>query len=109
VTADNWALCPRCEKKRLDAAEAAVKVAQAKCDDAYGKVTSADFLLLHGALTTAQNALQALTDTPDRQEFHTLREDYEVGVWDSELFVSYKGNCKDCGLKVEFKHTEAVA
>lgn len=55
MSADNWATCPRCEAKRLAAAEKAVESAQAKCDEAYGKVN------------------------------------------------------KDCDLKVEFRHTEAVA
>lgn len=43
----------------------------------------------------------------ERQEF---REDYEQGVMpDGEYFVSYSGQCRVCGFRHEFKHSQDLS
>jgi hypothetical protein len=39
---------------------------------------------------------------------YTFREDYEIGLFNDELFISYTGECQDCGFRVTFKHTKSV-
>jgi hypothetical protein len=107
--ADNWALCPRCAKQRLDTAREILSAAEKARDEAYGKVDQQEFIRLDRAVTDAEAAKQALLDDHDRTEFRTLRENYEVGVFDSELFISYSGGCQTCGLAVKFQHEEPVS
>lgn len=38
-----------------------------------------------------------------------LREDWEVGIYGDELFISYAGECRSCDFDKRFKHTENVS
>jgi len=38
----------------------------------------------------------------------TLREDYEIGIFQGEFSVEYCGQCSECGFKFEFKHSEKI-
>lgn len=35
-----------------------------------------------------------------------FREDYEIGMYDDEFFVSYRGACRECGHRYFFDHTD---
>jgi len=85
VSADNWAVCPRCTARRLTE----VARLQGKADAAYGVVSVAEFDALRSAAEEMRN---------QRPE-PTFREDYEFyGVEDGILHISYSGGCKVCGL-----------
>lgn len=95
MSADNWAICPKCilikeqEKKELSA----------EIDAAYGRVSQQDYLdmVARGKIVTPLEP--------------TLREDYWIGLDEDNpvMFeVSYAANCSECGFKTEFHHTEIV-
>ena len=88
MSADNWAVCPRCVKQ----ARAAEAKALAKVMATYGKVPVEEFD-------------RARADIPDLdpEKFRTFREDYEIyGAEDGTVKVSYSGGCDTCGLSLNF-------
>lgn len=99
MSADNWAVCPRCLYEAKKRKAAAVEAAAAL----YGKVPAEEF-------DERRQAADAVDVDPEH--FRTFREDYEQGVSDptgadpdrAEYFVSYGGACSVCGLEHEFKH-----
>jgi hypothetical protein len=92
VSADNWAVCPRClARERAAAEELAVLAAEA-----YGKVPVEEWQAMNAT------ALEAI---PDPEAFGTFREDYEFyGAGEGEVVAVYKGECQTCGLAVDFRH-----
>ena len=105
MSADNWAICPKCykEAKKLD--EEYAKSVTEK----YGKIPLEEFQKL--------NAEYQHLKTPHVTKLkETFREDYEMGVgfyengsYGRDKFnVSYKGACEVCNFTVTFKHQEAL-
>ena len=98
MSADNWAICPRCKSKRVKAADAA----QRKADDAYGKVDVEEFDRLRSE--ARRMAAEAISESHD---YRTFREDYEIyGAEDGEVVIRYSGGCTRCDLSltVESEH-----
>lgn len=87
MSADNWAVCPKCWEDRNREQEKL----QTKVDEAYGKVTSKEYLAM----------LHRLENPPKLE--NTLREEYELGILDGEFYVRYKGSCRVCGFSYEYK------
>ena len=88
MSADNWAICPRClgvdPKKR--------KVLK----DSYGKIPMEQYLEL-------------LEDNKeDDREKSTLREDYEIGIWDNNFMVEYRATCIVCGFTYKYNYKEVI-
>jgi hypothetical protein len=96
MSADNWTACPRCNRNQIEQ----LKQEATKVQDMYGKVDRATYM---AAIEKFHEAEQALP-----RHDYTFREDYEIGVIDDELFISYTGRCKNCGFVVQFKHTKSV-
>ena len=96
MSADNWAVCPRCKKVRAtDLADIERRVAES-----YGTVPVEEFDAARDRLAEAQAA-------PVER---TFREDYEVGVEeDGEFYVIYRGGCRECGLTHEYRYTDQLA
>lgn len=91
MSADNWAICPRCKLNE----ENAIKALDYKIEQDYGKVSIDDFIVMR---LEAQQRREAL---PNRMA--TFREDYEIyGAEDGAIEVNYRGSCKDCGLTMKF-------
>lgn len=86
MSADNWAICPRCR----DTAQAEHDERLAAAMALYGVVPLAEF-----------EAARAAADTPfDEEQFRTFREDYEFwGVATGTLTVDYLGACGKRGLQ----------
>lgn len=84
MSADNWAICPWCAKRRQ------AKIEQAEA--LYGKVPREDF----------EAALAAAMSPQER----TFREDYEIYGADSggTVKIGYSGHCQVCGLGTDFTH-----
>jgi hypothetical protein len=97
--ADNWAICPKCERERDEMLAAQEKEVNAM----YGRAPADEYLKALAKL----HADQQEVDTDDRL-LRTLREDYEIGVLGDELVIVYNGGCKNCGLRVTFRHTKPV-
>ena len=87
MSADNWAYCPKCKVAELKK--------EASLDEtirqSYGKISSEKYLEL---LQKRQNPVGLEC---------TLREDYNIGIYDGEFYVSYSGSCQKCDFKKAFK------
>ena len=94
MSADNWAICPRC----LHFAEAQKTALEKKANAAYGKIGVAQYL-----------ALKEKAEKPiDKEILRTFREDFELGMSsDGQFAVSYSGSCQ-CGFKYSFKHEQQI-
>ena len=95
MSADNWAVCPRCEKKR----QAKIRETEAEVTAAYGKVSVDKFDAMRESLAELRTA----------EPVQTFREDYEVtGAEDGVVVVSYSGHCRVCRLACTFRHEEPL-
>ena len=102
MSADNWAMCPRCKANREDAAglahETAIK--------SYGKVSVTEFDELRDE---ADRLSELINNPPGAGQGRTFREDWEIcGAEDGEVFVSYRGACQTCGLSLKFEHVHPL-
>lgn len=94
MSADNWAVCPRCKKK----AESAKDSKHAATMEAYGKVPADQWRKMY------QETFEDIELEP------TLREDYEIHMSeDGEFFVSYSGRCTACDFVHKFRHEDKVS
>ena len=93
MSADNWAICPKCNAAKIAAKEKQLLDAGAS----YGKVEPAEYLRM----------LEAANKPIDSES--TLREDYEIEVdTNGEFSVDYRCLCNDCKFAFRYKHSEAV-
>lgn len=92
MSADNWAICPKCTEKALKNKV----VASAKAKQAYGKVSADEYLEL------------IKTANIEYEPEYTLREDYELGIFDGEFYVNYHGNCQICGFNFKHSYKEVI-
>lgn len=91
MSADNWAICPRCLDRAYAEWSARLQVAA----DAYGKVPPDEYERLRS---------EALVPI-DEETFRTFREDYEFyGAKEGTIKAVYKGRCQTCDVGVEFEH-----
>lgn len=91
MSANNWTICPKCEAEESKNAKEFSK----KVEEAYGKVPVNEYLKMRE---------QYIEPTLDS----TLREDYEVGVWEGVFEVSYRCYCNICGYSFEYKHKQQL-
>lgn len=91
MSADNWAVCPRCWAR-----------AKAKADDEAETVRS-----LYGTVPVEEfDELRAGLVRPDPEDYATFREDYEFyGADEGEVTAEYKGHCNVCDLGAELHHS----
>lgn len=94
MSADNWAVCPKCkaehERSKAEFAE--------RVEESYGKVPAAKWEEMKLQLAEFDKPLEA-----------TFREDYEQGVdEDGEYSCSYHGGCRVCNCEHLFKITQKV-
>lgn len=95
MSANNWTTCPKCKRKKEDAAERLRKKALA----AYGTVSAGQYADMLGMARDAKEVpLQ-----------NSMREDYELGV-DSEgrFSIAYRANCTACGFIFDYDRTETA-
>jgi hypothetical protein len=83
MSADNWGVCPQCEKNIRETRKSL-----------YGQVTESEYL--------------RLVDKGKMLE-STLREDYEIGIdQDGEFYVSYLGHCDMCGFEFSYEYKQQL-
>ena len=96
MSADNWAVCPRCARRHRDK----LRAGAAKVAEAYGKVSVEEW--------DRMRAEQA--EREDVGIDASFREDYEFyGAEDGSVVASYSGCCVHCGLSLSFTNTHDIA
>lgn len=88
MSADNWAVCPKCQADR----DAELAAAREVVTRAYGKVPIDEFDRLRRELADdeARNAGQ-------QNSYRTFREDYEIyDTRNGQVKIEYEGRCTDC-------------
>ncbi len=92
MSANSWAVCPKCLKIAKAQKEAEIK----ELKDSYGKVSMERY-----------NGLKIEADQPLLDSEETLREDYEIFMsFGGKLEVDYSCHCDKCGFKHIFTHEE---
>ena len=86
MSADNWAMCPKCERLDREKFEQASKDAT----EAYGKEPQEEYL---ARLETLKNWPRLTSN---------LREDYDLGISSHVFRVSYSASCSQCKFKYSF-------
>ena len=90
MSADNWAICPKCKDKAIKAYEARVLGLAEK----YGKIPPEEYI-------------KASRDVHNVEELEeTLREDYEFYLDDNGMFHAVY--CAGCDFSFEFKETKTA-
>jgi len=92
MSADNWAICPKC-KKKVEQARADLL---SRVETDYGKIAADEYLAL------VERSKQPL------EIEHTLREDWETGIRQGEFRVFYGAHCETCGFSHEFEHRQPL-
>jgi hypothetical protein len=93
MSADNWAVCPRC----LHSAKSWLEAKKAEVRERYGRITIEEW----AELSTM------LDEEVDEDAVRTFREDYEFyGAETGTLEISYRGECTKCGLKHEHEDSK---
>lgn len=96
MSADNWAICPKCNPPKRLADE------RSKLESLYGKISLEDFQTRQAALQLKGSALQCEGDS-------SLREDFHIGTSEQGVFeISYGCSCSRCGFEFSFKHKEKI-
>jgi hypothetical protein len=85
----NWDVCPKCWDVAMDEF----------------RKKHADVMALYGTVPVNEfDAARDALEPPVKQDFRTFREDYEIyGAETGLLQVSYRGNCKRCGIVLKFE------
>jgi len=93
MSADNWAICPRCkleEQRRYDLQLREVATA-------YGRLPAEEY----------ESMREALRNRPELAT--TLREDYESFITEGgRFYISYTGACQACAFRHVFKVDEQL-
>jgi len=92
MIADNWAICPQCQ---IIAVQRQAEEEQ-ELAAAYGQVSSEEYLRLFEA--------SRIKLVPQE----TLRESWDIGIWEGKFDVSYCATCLECGLTHKFEHAETI-
>lgn len=95
MSADNWAVCPRCLRRARARHESEERRVQAL----YGQIPVEEF-----------DAERASLKPVNEDEYRTFREDYEFWVTadTGEWFASYSGECSTCHLAHQFTREEPI-
>jgi len=94
MSGDNYRACPKCIAKALEDKKKLTE----KIKTSYGKISEEKYLKL-------VNELKSFTIPTERQ---TLREDYEIGIYEGVFRVHYNGGCSACDFFFKFEHEEKV-
>lgn len=79
MSADNWAICPKCQQIKINLSEA------------YGQVPAEEYLaLVEKAKSSKSN--------------YTLRENYEIGIHKGNFFVDYLASCEVCEFSFTYRY-----
>lgn len=98
MSADNWAVCPKCKQERIERD----KKLRKQLASAYGKVSASEYLELE------KEFRERVVEDNERD----LREDYDIGIFsvdNKDYFeVGYSASCEICGFYFEYGHKEEI-
>mgnify|MGYP001563408306 CR=1 FL=1 len=90
MSADNWAICPKCKHE----AEKELAVLAQQVAEGYGVLPIDEFDTLRTKLAGGI----------DEESLRTYREDYEFyGAEDGVITASYSGHCDKCKVGLDFE------
>lgn len=94
MSADNWAECPKCRKR----VEKEYADANKALREQYGKVSLEEYKKLEDVAKLKAHKCKEMDIT--------LREDYEIGIYDGRFYIGYSGTCTDpnCDFVFHFDH-----
>jgi len=92
MSADNWAICPKCKIKNDQINEKRLLDVEKK----YGIISSEEYIAL----------VKEVSEPIEIEE--TLREDYYIGIEDGIFEVEYSCNCSVCGFKYSFENEKII-
>lgn len=88
MSADNWTICPKCERKDHDEKEKALK----KATESYGRVPADQY----------EHMIAEARKEFNEQIEESFREDYEIGLIGDEFAITYQGSCRNCKFTYSF-------
>lgn len=95
MSADNWAVCPKC----LGEAKEQFADLEREVRHGYGKMPLEEFDRLRKEVAAGI----------DMESLRTFREDYEIyNAVEGVIKVVYSGHCDKCGTGLDFKHQEPI-
>lgn len=93
MSADNWAVCPKCKQ----AAKEEYNALTEQVEKSYGSVSYEEDMKL----------FKKAQETPIMKS--SLREKYELGIKENgQFYIGYDASCQDCGFEFAFQYTEQV-
>jgi len=100
MSADNWTICPRCEEKRLETykkvLEEGTERLKKKIKDLTKKVKDPEeYRIQLTEIMEAEGVAQ-----PEAED--TLRENFDIGIYEGHFFIEYEAECTKCGFKFSF-------
>lgn len=94
MSADNWTVCPKCVANRVKD----VENAQSIIDSGYGAVSEQVY----------KDALTLLNLNHKYVQPKTLREDWEIGIFDGQFEYSYRASCRACDFRFNRSEEEEI-
>jgi rubredoxin len=88
MSANNWAICPQCEQRK--------KKLEEEVKGLYGQIPAEDYLRKVEELKT------------QKKDQYTLREDYEIGIYQGRFNVNYRGSCEVCGFTYNYEYRDKI-
>lgn len=95
--ADNWAQCPKCKKIE----ETKIKNLELELEKSYGMIPLGNFNI-------KQQEIIEIKQKAEKKLTTTLREDYEIGIWNGIFEIIYTSSCNVCGFQYKFKSSEQL-
>lgn len=93
--ADNYTICPKCKLQH----EEEIKNKHAELYTGRDKMTLDEFRV----------AFDSIVELQRKDLENSFREDYEIGVFDGELFeINYRGSCNICKFKFDYKYNQPI-
>ncbi len=100
MSADNWAICPKCTIAKENKRE----VLKKRLETDYGKVSVTEYKEMIENLKIIDGKIANPT-----QDSITLREDYEIGIDETgEFYVNYQAFCMTCNFEHIYKNTYTI-
>ena len=95
MSASNWAMCPKCEEKKLKS----IATKRQSVAEKYGKWPQEKW---EEERRATENWIASQSSVP------SLREDWELGIHNGEFYVIYHGCCNKCDFEFHHKHERTV-
>lgn len=101
MSADNWAICPRCLNRARKAEDDALAIIK----ESRRQAIAEDMPIPESVFTAAEAAVKRV----EPEDYRTFREDYEFyGVESGTVSYDYSGYCDVCELSLSFNDKHPI-